>query len=107
MTQDFTFLGMGTPVVVKANAKAGEIALMALRHLSQKLRFGTPLFLSPQHNGRSVGIVGAHINSTIALGTLKSNPNVSLHVLNQVSQMNMAIGVGQGARNKNSLRGVE
>jgi len=43
-----------------------------------------------------VGVVGADIQTMVASRALKTNPNVGLHLLQYVSEVQWAIGIRQG-----------
>jgi hypothetical protein len=47
-----------------------------------------------------VRVVGTNKIHLVALHTLKTHPNVSLDVLHDVAEMEIAVGVGQGGGNK-------
>jgi hypothetical protein len=48
-----------------------------------------------------MGIVGAAIEAIMTAQLLKSHPYIGLHGLDDVTEMQWAIGVGQGAGDEN------
>ena len=54
------------------------------------------LLLGAQHDRGAVGVVGAHVVDAVALHLLEPHPYVGLDVLDQVAEVDRAVGVGQG-----------
>ena len=49
-----------------------------------------------QHDRRAVRVVGADVVDFVALHLLEAHPDVGLDVLDQVAEVDGAVGVGQG-----------
>ena len=58
--------------------------------------------LGAQHDGRAVGVVGADVMHFVALHALEAHPDVGLDVLDQMAEVDRAVGVGQGGRDENA-----
>ena len=88
---------VGAAVVVEFDVKAGEVGLVGLLHLADNLFLGNALLPSADHDGGAVGVVGTDEDAPPPTESLEPHPNVGLQVLDEVSDVNMAVGVGQGA----------
>ena len=93
-------------VVIELDVKAGEIAHVGRPHVGDNGLFAAPLLASPDHDGRAVRIVGADIDDAMPAQPLKAHPNVGLDVLDQVAQMDVAVGVGECAGDENFSHGL-
>jgi hypothetical protein len=93
---------MCAAVVVEVNLELGEIPLMLLLHFRNERFFAAVLALGTDHDGRAVRIVGAYIDAAIANQALESDPNVGLHILHQMADMNRPIGIRQGGSDQDS-----
>jgi hypothetical protein len=65
-----------------------------------------PSFSGAQHDGRTVGVVGADIDALVAAQLLEAHPHVGLDVLQHMAKVDRTIGIGQGAGDEN-LRGSD
>ncbi len=84
-------------VIVEADAEIGEIPqVLGVHALDQRFR-GNALGLRAQHDRRAVRVVGADVNTLVTAQFLKARPDVGLHVLEHVADVDRAIGVGQCA----------
>jgi hypothetical protein len=73
---------------------------MLLPHIGDQA-FLAPLFLlSPNHDGRAVGVVGTDIDATTAAQLLEANPYVGLDVFDQMAEMDRAVRVRKGCCDK-------
>jgi hypothetical protein len=79
--------------MVKIDMKGLEI-VMFLPHASDQLLRGDAFFFGAQHDGRTVGVVGAHVVAAVALHFLEAHPDVGLDVFNQMTEMDAAVGIG-------------
>ena len=101
-------------VVVEADQKAGEFALAGfpcslgvepaeeiarvfLEHAVDQLARADAFLFGAQHDRRAVLVVGADVMHFVAAHALEAYPDVGLDVLDQVAEMDRAVGVGQGA----------
>ena len=55
-----------------------------------------------EHDGRAVRVVRADVVALMAAQFLKAHPNVGLHGLEDMPQMQGPVGVGQGAGDEDS-----
>ena len=98
------FLGLRrvrATIVIEANVEAAKIFRMGFPDVGDKLVFADSLFLGGNSNGRAVSIVRAKIAAVFAAQFLKSNPNVRLNILNEMSYMDIAVGIWESASDKN------
>ena len=56
--------------------------------------------LGAQHDRRAVGVVGADVPAFVAAHLLEAHPDIGLDVLDQMAEVDRAVGVGQGAGNE-------
>ena len=91
---------VGAVVVVKGDGEVGKIGLMLAGDAGDQLLGLDPLVLRAQHDGGAVGVIGADIQTIVAAHFLEPHPDIGLYVLDQVSQVDRAIGVGQGTGNQ-------
>ena len=91
------FRAMGAAVVVEFDVESGKIADMGLAHGGDQFFLAYALLLGPDHYRRAVRVVRANINAAMAAELLKTNPNVGLQVLHQMSDVDMAVGIRQSA----------
>ena len=57
------------------------------------------------HDRRAVGVVGADVDAAVPLQLLEADPDVGLQVLDQVADVDRAIGIGQGAGDEKAWHG--
>ncbi len=95
---------IGRVVIVERDMKAREVAGMFAMHALYELIWTNTFGLGAQHNRRAVGIVGADIVHFVPLHFLKPHPDVGLDIFDQVTEVNAAIGVGQGRGDKDLAR---
>jgi hypothetical protein len=51
-----------------------------------------------------VGVIGANVNAAVPAELLEANPNVGLHVLHQMPNVDVPIGIRQGGGHKDFSR---
>ena len=91
------FRRMSAVELIKSDQKTGVIAPVLLRGARDQ-RLGTDAFLlCPDHDRRAVRILGAAVDAVIATHLLEAHPDVGLHRLHDVTQVQRGVGVGQGA----------
>ena len=96
------FFRVGRVVVVVVDQETREVARVGLAHLlDQRFRRGA-LLLGLEHGRRAVGIVGADVGHLMAPQALETHPDVGLDVLEEVAQVDVAVGVGQSAGDEDS-----
>ena len=54
-----------------------------------------PRRLRRQHDGGSMGIIGANIDALMAPRALETNPDVGLHLFEHMTEMQRGIGIGK------------
>jgi hypothetical protein len=69
---------------------------MGLFHLGDQLFFASAFLTGANHDCRSVRVVGTHENAPVPHQFLEPHPDVGLDVFDQVPDMNVPVGVGQG-----------
>ena len=97
---------MGSVEIVETNQEAGAIALMLLPDVIDLLLRGNAQFFRGEHDGGAVGIVSADVSAIVTARFLEAHPYVGLHLLQQVAQVQRAVGVGQCAGHQYLARGV-
>ena len=97
---------VGGVVVIEPDAEAGEVGSV-FGPYPLDLHLGRDAVLARfQHDRRAVGIVGADIQAFMAAHALEAHPDVGLDVFHQMAQMDGAVGIGQGAGDKDAAWGV-
>ena len=85
-------------VVVERDLEVREIAEVAAVHLGDERLGRAALLAGADHDGRAVGVVGADVGAVVAAHLLEANPEVRLEILDQVPDVDVTVGVGQGRR---------
>ena len=94
------FRGIGAVPVVKTDVKTIQIRFTSGSNVGHKLLGRFAGFFGGNHDGRAVGVVGAAKIHRVAPHTLKTHPNIGLDVFHDVTNMKVAVGVGQGGGHK-------
>lgn len=89
-------------VVVKLDAKGGEVADVRLPHVGDQLFFGPSLLTGPDHDRRAVRVIGADVDALVAAQLLESHPDIGLDVLDQVTDVDVAVRVGQSSSDEDA-----
>ena len=55
----------------------------------------TPCFAGVDHDGGAVGVVAADVDDVVAAEALEADPDVGLDVLDEVADVDGAVGVGE------------
>ena len=97
---------VGRIVVVERDVEAREIPQVLGVHALDEALGRDPLGLGLQHDRGAVGVVGAHVVAGMPREALETDPDVGLDVLDQVSQVDGAVGVGQRAGDEDLAGGV-
>ena len=97
------FRAVGAAVVVELDVEAGEIGHVGLPHPGDQFLLADALLPGADHDGRAVGVVGADVDAPPPAELLEADPDVGLQVLDQVSDVDVAVGIGQGAGDEDSL----
>ena len=84
-------------IVVEADAEGGEVGLMLLGDAGDELLGRDALLARAQHDRRAVGVVGADVPAVVTAHLLEPRPDVGLDVLDQMTDVDRTIGIGEGA----------
>ena len=80
---------------------AKSAAVFGAAFVDKRLR-ADAFFLGAQHDGGAVGIIGADVVAFMAAQSLEAYPDVGLDIFDHVTEVNRAVGIGQGAGDKNA-----
>jgi hypothetical protein len=78
---------------------------VGLPHGDDQLFLADALLPGANHDGGAVGVVGADIHTPPPAEFLEPDPDVRLQILDEMSDMDMPIGIRQGAGHKELLAG--
>ena len=95
---------VGAPVVIEDHVEVREVALVGGVHLLEECLGGAVLLLGTQHGGGAVGVVRAEEAHLVTPHALEAHPDVGLDVLDHVAEVDVPVGVGQGAGNQDLTR---
>ena len=96
------FFAVRAVVLVMVNEKAAEIAqMLAVALVDELLRRDAFLFRA-QHDRRAVRVVGADIVAFMPAQALEAYPDIGLDIFHHVAEVNRAVGIRQGAGDKNA-----
>ncbi len=87
-------------VVVKLNLEFGEVADMGVVHFGDQRLFAATLLSSANHDRGAMRVVGANVDAAIPAQLLEPHPDVGLQILDQMTQMDVAIGIREGRSDK-------
>lgn len=96
-------IGVRRAVVIELDTEAGEVLFVGGLHLGDEFEFRSTLLPGPDHDRRSMGVVGADEDAASTGKLLETDPNIGLDVLDQMADMDMAVGVGQGGGDQEFL----
>lgn len=83
--------------VIEVNMKIARYRLVVQFNIGNMFFRTDTFFLSFEHDRGAVGVVGAKVQGVVAAQVLESDPDVRLDLLQHMTQMKVAVGVGQGA----------
>jgi hypothetical protein len=86
--------------VVEADQEAGVVALVFDRGGGDECFGRLPQLPRLDHDRRAVGVLGADIAAVVAAHALEAHPDVGLYGLDDVADVQVAVGVGQSAGNQ-------
>ena len=95
---------VGAAVIVELDVEPGEVADVVLAHVGDQRLFAAAFLAGPNHDRRAVRVVGADIDAAMPAQLLETHPDVRLDVLDQMADVDMAIGVGERGGNQNTAR---
>ena len=87
---------VGRAVVVEFDQEAVEIRLVLAPYPGDKLLRGDALLVGAQHDRRAMGVVGADVMHLMPAHLLEAHPDIGLDVLDQMAEVDAAVGVRQG-----------
>ena len=85
---------------LNTNMETGEIARVLGMHAGDQLLGREAFLFGAQHDRCAMGVVGADEPAFVAAHFLEAGPDVGLDVLDQVAEMDCAIGIGERAGNE-------
>jgi hypothetical protein len=84
---------------------AEEVAGMFVQYALDQLARRDAFLFGAQHDGRAVLVVRADVMHLVAAHALEAHPDVGLDVFDQMTEMDGAVGVGQGAGDEQATAG--
>ncbi len=99
------FLTVRAAVVIELDIKTRKVPLVLGMHPLDILLLANPLLLGTDHDRRAVRIVGTDVNTAMTTQLLKPDPDIGLHVFDQMPDMNRPVGVRQSGGDKNLALG--
>src|SRR5690242_19965741 len=94
------FRRIGGMPVIKTDMKAVQILLAASSDLRDKLLRRNACFFCRNHDRCAMCIVSTDKMNLITLHALKPYPDIGLDIFHNVTNVEGAVGVGQGSSNK-------
>ncbi len=91
------FLSVGAVKVSEVDEKTTAIVHMTLSHALNMLLWSDAQFFCRQHNGGTVSVISTDVKAIMAPRPLEPHPDVGLHLLQHVAQVQGSVGVGQRA----------
>ena len=101
---DSVLFRMGRMVIVERDAETGEIRLMLFADLADQLLRRNAFLLGTQHDRGAVGVVGADVMTFVAATFLEAHPDIGLDILQQMAQVDRAVGIRQSAGDEDLAR---
>ena len=77
-------------------SKPAKSRRCASLHVGDQRLFAAPFLPGADHDRRAVRVVGTHVDAAVAAQLLKAHPDIGLDVLDQMAEVDVPIGVGQG-----------
>ena len=87
-------------------SKSAKSRSWCLLHLGDQRLFADALLPGADHDRRAVRVVGADVDAAVADELLEAHPNVGLDVLDQVADVDVAVGVGQGGGDEDATHWI-
>jgi len=95
---------VGGVVAVEIDRKRSKVALVRGLDVSDVLLRREPNLLGRQHDWRAVGVIGAHKMRGAPRHPLRAHPDVAVDIADQMTKMQLAVSVGQGAGDQERSR---
>ena len=86
---------MGGVEIVEVDQEAITVPFVLFLYCGYLLLWCYAEFFGSEHYGCAMGVVSTDIEAIVPTGFLEAYPDVCLHLFQQVSQVQGAIGVGQ------------
>ena len=83
--------------IIEPDQESRAVPLVFLAYRVDLLLRADPEFFRSQHDRGAVGIVSADIYAVVPSRLLETHPDIRLHLLQQMAEMQRAVGVGQRA----------
>ena len=80
--------------MIERNVETGKVSFVGCLHIGDQFGLRSTLLTGTDHDGGPVRVVRAYEDTLTASKFLESNPNVGLDVFDQMTNVNMSIGVG-------------
>ena len=104
--QFVVFGAVGGVPIVKGDVKAIQIRLATRSNIGHKLLWRDACFFGSNHDRSAMRVVGTHKVHLMTLHALRTNPSVGLDVLHDVTDVKIAVGIGQSGRDKYLSLGI-
>ena len=101
-TQFAVLFAVCAAVIVELDVESSEIPDVSVPHFGNECFLAAAFFPRPNHDRRAVRIVGAEVDALVASQFLEAHPDVRLDVLDQMPDVDVPVGVGQGGCNEDS-----
>jgi hypothetical protein len=88
-------------VMIKTDPESREVPLVLMTHSINPLLLGDSLSLGADHDRCSMGIVSADEHTPVPSKPLKPSPNIRLDILDQMTQVDWPVGIGQSRCDQN------
>jgi len=88
--------------MVEADAEVGEVLLVGGAHLSDDRAFRHPAIARRDHGRRAMHIIGADEGDLMALQAQEAHEHVGLQVLDEMTDMDVPVHVGQGGSHEDA-----
>jgi len=89
------FRRVGRRIVGEINFILNEVGRVIAIHFVDQIDRRNAAFFSLDHDGRAVGVLTTNVVALMSTQAMKTAPNVGLYLLNQMADMDTAIGVGE------------
>ena len=99
-------VAVGGAVMIEVDLEAAEIGEVGLPHSGDQFTLAAALGLGADHDRGAVRIVGAEIDRLVTTQLLEPHEDVGLDVLDQMPEMDVPVGVGQGGGDEDAANAV-
>ena len=80
--------------MIERDVETGKVSLVGGLHIGDQFGLRSSLLTGTNHDRRAVRVVSTYEDTLAASKFLESNPNIGLDVFDQMTNVNMSIGVG-------------